>query len=240
MSDEGSKELVRRAPDQLVGRTWADLIAHSQTGPRLDAALARMTDWTVERVGLGVARLRGFLNRVDRKLEQAAIEPRAIPERVVLDIAAKVAREERDELHDLWAELMVSASAGMSIDAFHIDLVNRLDPVSVAVFGYCAVGGANTHLVIELAGRIFGYESAEMNYQRQREVEVGLARCYALGILTPPPLDAGPDPYSSAYAPHARSRAATSLDTTNMITPIGRHLIEVLNSSGEFYSRYAG
>lgn len=83
-----SRDVLReRRPDSaLVGRTWADLVRDSKTGPQLDTALAGMLDFVTTGPGRAWARITGVLQRLDRKLEAAGVEPKAIPERVAIPV----------------------------------------------------------------------------------------------------------------------------------------------------------
>ena len=134
LEGEGLQAQPPPNPDQIVGRTVADLFFHSNTGPKLDRACARLTDWVVGGVELAWRRVTKLLQDVDKRLEEADLTPQEIPERVGLEIIENVAKEEREELHELWAKLMTSAAQGFSVDAFHIDLVRRLDVPSSQLF----------------------------------------------------------------------------------------------------------
>lgn len=114
----------------VVGRTWADLVHGSETGPKLDAAMARIVDFATDVAGVAADRVRRVLGIVDRHLEAASAEPKAIPERVAIPVIEAVGLEDREELHELWAKLLVASATGASVDAFFIDIVRKLDPTS--------------------------------------------------------------------------------------------------------------
>ena len=135
----------KRTPDQIVGRTVADLFFHGSAGPKLEAALARVVDWSVERAEVAGARVTRLFSRVDEKLEAGEITPKAIPERVALEIMENVAREERDELHELWANLLVCSARGLGVDALHIDVVRKLDPIAVRALLAIGIRFDSTH-----------------------------------------------------------------------------------------------
>lgn len=132
-NDKKPDQLVKPA-DQIVGRTFADLVLHTQTGPKLDAALARLAGWSIERIEVGAERVRRLFRRTDKLLEESNLEdPKAIPERVGIEVFENVAREDRDELFELWARLMVGSASGREVDAYHVDTIKKLDPHSARV-----------------------------------------------------------------------------------------------------------
>jgi hypothetical protein len=131
--DKTPDQLVK-PPDQIVGRTFADLVLHTQTGPKLDAALARLAGWSIERFEVGTERVRKLFRRTDKLLEESNVEnPKAIPERVGIEVFENVAREDREELFELWARLMVGSARGREVDAYHVDTIKKLDPHSARV-----------------------------------------------------------------------------------------------------------
>ena len=118
-----------------VGRTWPDLLANSEFGPRLDRVLSDLLDWGVEHSKAGMRRVVALLKKVQSVLDKQNVEPIPVPARVGLEILSNVAREEREELHDLWASLLVSVASGHAVDAFYIDLVRKLDSDSAQILG---------------------------------------------------------------------------------------------------------
>lgn len=114
----------------VIGRTWPDLLADSQTGPKLDIALAGVEDFITDAPGRAWERVKRVLERVDAELEATTIEPKAIPERVAVPVLEAVRLEEREELQDLWAKLLVASAKGQAVDAFFIDIVRKLDAIS--------------------------------------------------------------------------------------------------------------
>jgi hypothetical protein len=134
--DANSKkpDALAKTPDQIVGRTVFDLVVHTQTGQRLDAAIARLGAWSVDRFHVGAERIRRLFRRTDQLLVEGAVEnPKAIPERVGLEILENVAREDREELFEWWARLMVGSARDGDVDASHIDAVKKLNNPSTRV-----------------------------------------------------------------------------------------------------------
>jgi hypothetical protein len=117
----------------VVGRTWADLVHDSKTGPKLDAAMARVVDFVADVGGVAADRVRRVLGIVDQRLEAAGAEPKAIPERVGVPVLHEVALEDRGEIQELWTQLLVSAATGQDVDAYYIGLVKQLSPDAARV-----------------------------------------------------------------------------------------------------------
>lgn len=117
----------------VTGRTPWDLIAESPVTPRVEKLVLEALDGVDLVVGLskrGVARVAKVLGRVGKKLDAVGggdTELKAIPERVGVEVLVHVAREDREELHELWVNLLVGAAKGMGVDAFYIDIVRKLD-----------------------------------------------------------------------------------------------------------------
>lgn len=135
-------------PKPVVGRTWADLMATSQTGPKLDAAMAAIVDFMVNAPGRARDRITRLFTKVNAQLEASGVEPKAIPERVAIPVMEAVALEEREEIHDLWAKLLVASSRGDEVDYFLVLIVRQLDPDSARLLLACA------HAVIRLAPNV--------------------------------------------------------------------------------------
>lgn len=143
---------MERDKPALIGRTWADLVHDSKTGPKLDAAMARVVDFMTDVSGVAADRVRHVLGLVDRHLEAAQVEPRAIPERVGVPVMQEVALEEREEMHELWAALLTSVASGQDVDAYTIGLVKQLSPD--AAMGLVMAGRAWAHAACAFVGDI--------------------------------------------------------------------------------------
>ena len=61
-----------------------------------------------------------------------------------IEIIENTAREDREELFEWWARLLVGSARGGAVDAYHIDLVRKLDPYSARVF--LVIGGGHPDL----------------------------------------------------------------------------------------------
>jgi hypothetical protein len=140
MSEPDQKpDQLAKTPDQIVGRNRFDLLSEiifqSKTGTKLDAAFARIVDWPGDAIRWVTqkVRVRRLVRRTDQLLEESGMEPKAIPERVAIEVIENVAREDREELFELWARLMVGSARGEEVDAYHIDLIRKLDPSSARV-----------------------------------------------------------------------------------------------------------
>ena len=138
METQDDAEPAAQATIDRVGRTWADLVACSEFGPKVDKALSELLDWGAEQTKAGADRVGALLHRVRAVLDRKSVEPIPVPARVGLEILSNVAREEREELHSLWVNLLVSAASGQAVDAFYIDLVRKLDSDSAEVLGVVA------------------------------------------------------------------------------------------------------
>ena len=136
MDREPERKDVPRAV-VVTGRTPWDLIAESPVTPRVEKLLLGALDGVDLAVGLskrGVARVAKVLGRVGEKLDAVGgADLRAIPERVGAEVLIHVAREDREELHELWVNLLVGAATGMDVDAFYIDIVRKLDSDTVTM-----------------------------------------------------------------------------------------------------------
>jgi hypothetical protein len=115
----------------LVGRTVWDLIHDSESWPKWDQAMSRTAGFVLgvmDVAGAGLERLRGVAAKVGIKLEARGIEPKAIPERVGMSVLQAVVLEDRDEIRELWANLLVSAATGEEVDDYAIGIVKQLSP----------------------------------------------------------------------------------------------------------------
>lgn len=123
----------------VTGRTPWDLVAESPVTPRVEKLLLGVLDGVDLAVGvskMGVARVAEVLRRVGERLDAVGsgdAELKAIPERVGAEVLIHVAREDREELHELWVNLLVGAAKGMDVDAFYIDIVRKLDGDTVTM-----------------------------------------------------------------------------------------------------------
>jgi hypothetical protein len=190
MSEHDNKpDPIVKAPDQIVGRTWADLFFHGEPGPKLLAALSRVLDWPSEAYKWATEqRVGNLFQRIDQMLEEDNVEnPKAIPERVAIEVMENVAREDREELFELWARLMVGSARGEEIDAYHIDLVRKLTPISARAL--IAIGDRyfDSERVFEMKD-LFGETSVV-------EVVGTFARLTALGLIEEKPNAGSPLPW---------------------------------------------
>jgi hypothetical protein len=132
----------------VVGRTLYDLIHESESGPKLDKAMSRVAGFvlgSMDVAGAGVERLKDLAKRVHAKLKMKGVEPKAIPERVGVPVLQAVVLEDREEIRELWANLLVGAATGEDVDDFYIGLVKQLNPnaahtLHVAGLAYMAAG----------------------------------------------------------------------------------------------------
>jgi hypothetical protein len=183
MSDDKPDQLAK-TPDQIVGRTLADLVLHTQTGPKLDAALARLAGWSIERFEVGRERVRNLFRRTDQLLEGADAENlKAIPERVGIEIMENVAREDREELFELWARLLAGSARGGDVDSYHVDTVQKLNPDSARVL--LAIGDEDLPSTNASMVSYLRYERAltDLCHIEVKQAELACARLVALGLI---------------------------------------------------------
>lgn len=181
-------------PKPVVGRTWADLVAESETGPKLDAALARAVDFMTNAPGRATERSKRLFRRVDESLEVSGIEPKAIPERVAIPVMNAAALEDRDEIHELWTRVLVGAAAGHDVDDYMIGLVRQLSPDAAQALRLAGMAWAQAFDGADPRGRDY-----HQRYQRADLVDfepfveavpddfcrsVAIARLQALGLVT--------------------------------------------------------
>ena len=141
MSDDttdNKPDAIAKKPDRIVGRNRYDLLSElifdSKTGTKLDAAFARVVDWPGDVLRWGQERVQKLIQRVDQLLEEGSIdEPKAIPERVGIEVIENVAREEREELFEWWARLLVGSARGEDVDSYHVDTIKKLNPSTARV-----------------------------------------------------------------------------------------------------------
>jgi hypothetical protein len=128
----------------VAGRTAWDLIAESSLTPRVEKLLLEVIDGLDVVMGVsrrGLSRITKVVQRVGERLGSGDGQRlTAIPERVTAEVFHNVAREEREELQELWANLLVGAARGADVDAFYIDIVRRLDANTVGVLRAIATG----------------------------------------------------------------------------------------------------
>lgn len=183
----------------VVGRTWADLMATSETGPKLDAAMARVVDFFVNTSAGARERIARLFRRVDAQLEASGVEPKAIPERVALPVLEAASLEERDEIHDLWARLLAGAASGHEVDQFHINLVRQLNADAARVIVAARTAAFRFQLTRHTTGRVAD-DISELDLRELPEVhsaipdekrrEAAVGRLIALGLMYLRPTDA--------------------------------------------------
>lgn len=198
MTEESEKQ--REIAPRPVARSWPDVFAESRTGPKVDAVLADLVDWVTDKQRWLARRLGPFFGTVNAKLEAQQVEPKAIPARVGIPIIESAAREDREEMRDLWARLLVSAAKGLPVDEFFIDLLRKLDPISALLLSTIAAAereadskyedqGIDTY---EPDGERYDFRAHRSNYVRAAAREklpddeprnVAYARLLALGLL---------------------------------------------------------
>ena len=146
MGEDPKRRDVSGAVVPVAGRTAWDLIAESQLTPRIETLLLDVLDGLDVVMGVskrGLSRVAEVIRRVGERLGSGDGEPqelKAIPERVTAEVFLHVAREERGELHELWASLLVGAARGADVDAFYIDIIRKLDGNTVAALRAIAKG----------------------------------------------------------------------------------------------------
>lgn len=170
--------------------------------------MARLVDFACDIGSVAGTRVRRMLGIVDQQLEAAAIGPTAIPERVAVPVLEAVALEDREEMQELWAQLLVASAKGLPVDAFFIDIVRKLDPLSSRVLA--VVVDAEAASIVRFPAAVPGERGSDLQMFRRHRSEyllealatavpdvdargLALARLLALGLMTSSMIRAVPD-----------------------------------------------
>jgi hypothetical protein len=181
--DDKTPDQLAKQPDQIVGRTYADLVLHTKTGPKLDAAFARVLDWPGDIYKWGAVRVRNVLERVNQILEDGDVETKAIPERVAIEVFENVARENREELFELWARLLAGSARGGDVDSYHVDTVKKLNPDSARVLLAIGDGDLPSTNSSEVSLLRDTKALSTLCHIEMEQAELAYARLVALGLI---------------------------------------------------------
>ncbi len=187
-------------------------------GPSIESAVGLLSD------RLQHYRLRQFFklaDKTDALLQERGIEvTRHVPPSLAIPLIEAATIEERDTLHDLWAELLANAmdpDFDEEIRPAFVTILKDISPLDAIILKFFCDGGADGAPYMNKMEVLTGRLAAQFR-ATERDCEIAVGNLIRLGCLSPARDTSG------AYH-HLTSTGDSTAPLLITITPLGRALV---------------